>query len=237
MGDVQCLIINLNEEFLRKLFFQELNQATVRVLTDGCDVLFSDGKIRSGRRGDIHIIGEKYFWTGKPNEGSNLPIADMLRAHTEYKIQRGWRVRSPTDGKWRDIMKRGCADTNIWDDTNERGSVAEEFEIPVEIDGVRHPGIRFERANKGPNSIAIGGALMRERFIATAPKAGERIRSGKGLFVVESECPQFLRTVPVLTRDKRHAEKYGDGENHLADCCRYGLNYDLTPAFRSYRLP
>ena len=56
---------------------------------------------------------------------------------------------------------------------------------------------------------------MRERFIATAPRDGERIRAGKGLFVVESECPQFLRTVPVLTRDKRHPEKYGEGEDHL----------------------
>ena len=29
--------------------------------TDGQDVQFSDGKIRSGRRGDIHIIGENIF--------------------------------------------------------------------------------------------------------------------------------------------------------------------------------
>jgi hypothetical protein len=203
--------------------------------TNGSDVTFHDGKIRSGRRGDIHLIGEKYFWTGKPNEGSNMSIADMLRAHTEYKIQRGWRVRSPTDGKWRDIMKKGCADTSIWDDTNERGSVAEEFEIPCEFGGMKHPGIRFERANKGPNSIAIGGALMRERFIATAPRDGERIRSGKGLFVCEAECPQFLRTVPVLTRDKRHPEQYGEGEDHLADCCRYLLNFDLTPGFSTHR--
>jgi hypothetical protein len=206
--------------------------------TDGCDVTYSDGCVRSGRRGDIHIIGEKYFWTGKPNEGSNMSIADMLRAHVEYKIQRGWRRRDPVTGKWSDFMKRGCADTGIWDDSNEQGTVAEDFELPVEIDGVRHSGIRFERANKGPNSIAIGGALMRERFIATAPRKGERIRSGKGLFVVESECPQFLRTVPTLTRDKRHPEKYSDNcENHLADACRYLLNFDLTPAFRSYRLP
>lgn len=123
--------------------------------TDGCDVSFSDGKVRSGRRGDLHIIGELYFFTGKPNEGTNSSIADMLRAYTEYKTRRGWRFRDPVSGKWSDFMKRGCADTGIWDDTNERGSVAEEFEIPVVIDGVRHPGIRFDRANNGPNSIAI----------------------------------------------------------------------------------
>lgn len=29
--------------------------------TDGQDVLFRDGKVRSRRRGDVHIIGELYF--------------------------------------------------------------------------------------------------------------------------------------------------------------------------------
>jgi len=69
--------------------------------------------------------------------------------------------------------------------------IAEDFELPGVIESGKHPGIRFERANKGPNSIAMDGALMRERFIATAPRAGARIRSGKGLFVVESECAHF----------------------------------------------
>ena len=194
------------------------------------------GKVRSGRRGDLHIIGEKYFWTGKPNEGANLPIAEMLRAHTEYKIQRGWRVRNPIDGKWSDCMKKGCADTQIWDDSNEIGSIAEMFEEPIMIEGCKHPGIRFERANKGPNSIAIGGSLMRERFIATAPPMDSKTRQGKGLFIVEQECPQFLRTVPVLARDKRWPDKVAENsENHLFDCCRYGLNFDTTPAFSTHR--
>ncbi|MGD0332970.1 MAG: hypothetical protein ABSA90_06900 [Xanthobacteraceae bacterium] len=204
--------------------------------TDGQDVLFSDGKVRSGRRGDLHIIGEKYFWTGKPNEGANLPIAEMLRQHTEYKIGRGWRVRNPIDGKWSDCMKKGCADTQIWDDSNEIGSIAEMFEEPIVIEGSKHPGIRFERANKGPNSIAIGGSLMRERFIATAPPLDSLTRQGKGLFIVEQECPQFLRTVPVLARDKRWPDKVAENsENHLFDCCRYGLNFDTSPAFSTHR--
>ena len=86
-------------------------------------------KSAADRRGDIHLIGEKYFWTGKPNEGSNMSIANMLRAHTEYKIARGWRRRDPVSGKWSDIMKKGCADLQIWDDTNEQGSIAEDFEV------------------------------------------------------------------------------------------------------------
>lgn len=203
--------------------------------TDGEDIRFHDGKVRSGRRGDLHIIGELYIWNGKPNEGTNSPIADIARMFTEYKIQRGWRWRDPATGKWRDLMKRGCADTSIFDEMNER-CIAVEFENPVSIGGELHRGIRFERADKGPNSVATGGALMRERFIATAPGEASRIRETKGLFVVESECPQFLRTVPVLPRDKRYPDKIADGaENHLADACRYGLRFDLTPAMRTSR--
>jgi len=101
---------------------------------------------------------------------------------------------------------------------------------------VLHPGIRFERADKGPNSVATGGALMRERFIGTAPGKESGAREAKGLFIVEAECPQFLHTVPVLPRDPRYPDKISDAaENHLADACRYGLRFDLTPAFSTRR--
>jgi hypothetical protein len=35
---------------------------------------------------------------------------------------------------------------------------------------------------------------MRERFIDTAPGKESGVREAKGPFIVESECPQFLRT-------------------------------------------
>jgi hypothetical protein len=203
--------------------------------TDGQDVLFHDGKVRSGRRGDIHIIGELYISTGKPNEGTNDPIAEITRKWTEYKILRGWRWRDPVTGKWRDIMKKGCADTNIFDVLNER-CIATEFEQPITVAGELHPGIRFERADKGPNSVATGVALMRERFIGTAPGKESGVREKPGLFVVAEECPNFLRTVPVLARDKRDQNKYPeDGENHCADTCRYLLRFDTGPAFSTRR--
>jgi hypothetical protein len=40
----------------------------------------------------------------------------------------------------------------------------------------------------------------------------------------------------VLARDPRYPDKIRDGtENHLADACRYGLRFDLTPAFSTRR--
>jgi hypothetical protein len=49
------------------------------------------------------------------------------------------------------------------------------------IGGELHPGIRFERADKGPNSVATGGALMRERFIGSAPSKKSGVREAEGL--------------------------------------------------------
>jgi hypothetical protein len=104
------------------------------------------------------------------------------------------------------------------------------------IGGEFHLGIRFERADKGPNSVATGGALMHERCIGTAPGKESGVREAKGLFIVEPDCPRFLRTVPVLPRDPRYPDKISDAaENHLADACRYGLRFDLTPAFSTRR--
>jgi hypothetical protein len=118
---------------------------------------------------------------------------------------------------------------------NER-CIATEFERRALTGGELHSGIRFERANKGPNSVATGGALMRELFIGTAPGKEGGVRDAKGLFIVESECPQSLRTVPVLPRDPRYPDKISDAaENHLADACRCGLRFDLTPAFSTRR--
>ena len=47
---------------------------------------------------------------------------------------------------------------------------------------------------------------------------------------------KFVRTVPVLPRDPRYPDKISDAaENHLADACRHGLRFDLTPAFSTRR--
>jgi hypothetical protein len=81
----------------------------------------------------------------------------------------------------------------------------------------------YSFAYRATRSIATGGALMRKRFIGTVPGKESGVREAKGLFTVESECPQFLRTVPVLPRAPRYPDKISDAaENHLADACRYG---------------
>lgn len=198
--------------------------------TEGCDVRYKDGRVKSGRAGDLHLIGEVYRWTGKPNEGIKGPITDKLAAIQQYKINRGWRWRDPLNNKWRDLFKRGVADNSIFDEWNDT-SVANEFLKPVRINGEAHPGIEWEPADKSPGSRVAGFTLMRERLIATAPRAGSIRREGPGLFVVKDHCPNFCRTIPVLQRDKRNPDDVAtDGEDHVFDACRYALRYSPAPA-------
>ena len=99
-------------------------------------------------------------------------------------------------------VQRCVADRAIFDQLNEF-SVAAEFDRPVLINGETHPGIQWDESDKFPGSRAAGFALMRERLIATAPGKESGIREAKGLFVVAAHCPEFMRTIPVLPRDKK----------------------------------
>ena len=77
---------------------------------------------------------------------------------------------------------------------------------------------------------------MRERLIDTAPRPESKISEAPGLFVVKQDCPQFVRTIPVLPRDKKDPDVVDDAsENHLYDAVRYGLAADRSPHVRFNR--
>ena len=165
--------------------------------------MFEDGRVRSTLPGDVFLIGEVYGFNGRPDEGLKSSIAQITVAIHSYKISREWRWRDPCSGRWHDLFRRGVADRAIFDKLNEF-SVAAEFDRPVLINGETHPGIQWEELDKFPGSRAAGFALMRERLVATAPGKELHIREAKGMFVVADHCPQFVRTIPVLSRDMRH---------------------------------
>lgn len=100
---------------------------------------------------------------------------------------------------------------------------------PVRINGEQHPGVEWQPVEKPPGSRRDGFALMRERLLSTAPRAGSNVREAPGLFVVKQDCPQFVRTIPVLPRDKKDPDVVDDAsENHLYDAVRYGLAADRS---------
>jgi hypothetical protein len=201
--------------------------------TEGCDIQFSDGSVRSGLPGDVHIVGECYGWSGKPDEGINQSIPEICGTIRAYEIANNWRWRDPISGKWKGLFKRGVADNAIFAPGrgDEASAVDEEFRRPVRIAGELHAGINFEPADKSSGSRVRGFTLMRERLIATSVPKGMRRREAKGLFVVADKCPHFVRTVPVLPRSKKNRDDVSDAaEDHIFDTVRYALTYDRRPA-------
>lgn len=183
----------------------------------------------------MFLVGEVYGSTGRPNEGTRESIAEITTKIQSYKIARGWRYRDLLSQKWIDLFKRGFADNAIGEELNEF-SVAVEFERPVRINGEIHPGIRWELVSKPPGSRITGFALMRERLIATAPRPDSRIREAPGLFVVKDDCPNFVRTIPVLPRSSKNPDDVNsESEDHIFDAVKYMLQADRSPHMTTFR--
>jgi len=211
--------------------------------SDGTDLKFpevrnSDGSITPGRirstvRGDLFRIHEWYGWRNQPNEGLRMLIPDISKGIIQREIK--WGLRDP-QGQWTRVS-RGPADSSIFDD-NTNGSdvsIANDFERPLTINGVKFKGIYWERADKGPGSREQGWEQIRKRLKATKrPEGG--FRETAGLFVT-TDCPQWLRCVPVLPRDETKIDDVDDeSEDHNGDETRYMLRFDSAPAMRTGRV-
>jgi hypothetical protein len=191
-------------------------------VSDGTDLTLKDGRVRATVRGDLFRFKEWYGWRGQPNEGSRMLVADIAKGIIEREIS--WGLRA-ADGSWTRVS-RGPADTQIFDD-NTNGSevtIANDFEKPVMINGVKHRGVFWERADKGPNSREQGWEQIRKRLKATKrPEGG--YREIPGLFI-SKECVHWLRCVPVLPRDELKIDDVDDeAEDHNGDETRYMLRF------------
>ena len=149
-------------------------------------------------------------------------ISEIKKELIEYEIKRGW--RDAGSGKSR--VRRGPADTGIFDDVN-GVCIADDFEAPIPINGIRHRGIIWEKADKGPGSREQGWEQLRKRLKATKrPDGRVGYREEKGLFICEC-CIQWLRTVPTLPRDEKKIDDVdSDAEDHCGDETRYRLRYE-----------
>jgi len=164
--------------------------------SDGCDVKLNDGSLRATQRGDLFRIAEIYGWTGKPNEGTREIPTEIARKIREYERALGRNVNP------------GPADTEIF--TVENGNcIASDME---------RMGIRWTRANKSPGSRINGWEILRVRLKNSIS------REGPGFYVFDT-CRQFIRTVPVLPRDKRQAD---DVDSAAEDHCLHGDTLIVT---------
>lgn len=184
--------------------------------SDGSDLLMRDGSWRSTVPGDLFRVKEWYGCSGKPNQGVEMLATEISQGIIEREILWGWRRGD------RCIVQPGPADSSIF--TVESGHcIGSDMAKPVRFDGSIYRGISWAHADKRPGSRVQGWELMRKMM-----KAAHRIdglpREAPGLFVVGSECPDFLRTVLSLPRDEKNLEDVDtDAEDHIADETRYRI--------------
>ncbi len=184
--------------------------------SDGSDLVFPDGRVRSTVRGDVFRIAEWYGWTGRANEGLRMLAVDVAKGIVERELLRGWR----TPGVLASRVKPGPADSSIFTVENGR-SIGLDMEKPVRIDGQVFPGVKWTHADKRPGSRKAGWEQMRAMIRAAHPLEG-RPREDPGFFVVGEDNAQFLRTVLSLPRDQKDLDDVDtDAEDHVADEVRY----------------
>lgn len=188
--------------------------------SDGTDLLFDDGTVRSTLRGDLFRVKEWYGSRGEQNEGLRLPVVDITKGIIEREIRWGWRT---SDGS-KCRVRKGPADTSIFDDDN-GVCIATDFEKAVLVNGVKHRGIVWERADKGPGSREQGWEQMRKRMKASK-RPPDGYREFPGLFI-SKECSQWLRCVPSLPRDEKKIDDVNtEAEDHAGDETRYRLRFE-----------
>jgi len=172
-------------------------------------------------RGDYFRIHEWYGWRGQPNEGGRMLVADIARGIIEREIK--WGLRA-ADASWSRVS-RGPADSAIFDEEN-GVCIATDFEKPCYIGSVKHRGIFWEKADKGPGSREQGWEQIRKRLKATK-KGDSGFREVPGLFIT-TNCTHWLRCVPVLPRDELKIDDVDDeAEDHNGDETRYMLRFEV----------
>lgn len=181
--------------------------------SDGSDILLPNGQWRSTIRGDLIRVAEWYGWNGEPNEGLRMLATDIAKGIRQR--ERDWGI----NGR----VRAGVADSSIFDVENGSG-IAQDMAKRVRLDsGETFNGVKWIGADKRPGSRKQGWEAIRKRLQDS--KRGEKgePREFPGLFVTE-DCRQFLRTVPVLTRDDKDPDDVNtDTEDHIADEVRYRI--------------
>lgn len=166
------------------------------------DVPLVDGQNLYLLKGDIIRLREWYGWNGSPNEGLNMANGD---------IAQGIKRREAEYFPGRQVLP-GPADPSIFPGKRMRvNAVSNEMQAAA--------GIKFVEAARGPGSRINGWQACR----TVLHNALNPEREGPAFFVTEN-CPQWIRTVPVLPRDKREMDDVdSDAEDHVGDEWRYRI--------------
>ena len=160
-------------------------------------------------RGDLYRIAEWYGWNGRENEGVKFGAYEIAEGIKDREID--WGLRDPRTNHSR--VKPGPADSSIFDEYERNKSLAGDFQ---------RAGVRWDKADKGPGSRKQGWEQFRKLLKNAIPDVNG-VREEPGIFVFDT-CNHFIRTVPVLPRDKKNPDDVDtDVEDHIGDDVRYEI--------------
>lgn len=168
--------------------------------SNGEPLTLPSGRVVGQVRGDLIRIQEWYGWDGTPDKGLRMTASEIAIGIRERQREMGIDSR----------VHPGVAD----------GSIFDQWEPGKSIQGdMRKKGVKWLRADKGPGTRVQGWQQVRELLKNAKPK--DNHREQPGLFVSDL-CTQFLRTFPVLSRDRKDPEDVDTKiEDHIADEVRY----------------
>ena len=179
-------------------------------ISDGTDITFPDGSVKSTVRGDIYRFREWYGCTGKSNQGLQLLASDVAKGIIERELL--WGIH--------DRVVPGPADGSIYDVEN-GGSIAADMSKPQRVNNVMFPGVHWTRADKSPGSRKNGWERLRAFIAAAKPPEAGGPREKAGLFCFET-CTDFIDLFPILPRDEDDPDDVDtDAEDHIGDETRY----------------
>ena len=163
--------------------------------SDGSPIVWNGRKFKF-IRGDIVLIMEWFGQGRQPNTGLRLSTPQLRDGIIEREIEAGLRYQDPISGKWCSRVHSGAADTMIFNlkpgaSDGPVGSIAEDFEEPTTINGVRFAGIQWLAADKSPGSRMQGWQAIRSRLNADGAGQERRAREGR---------PIRLRRRPLVLR-------------------------------------
>lgn len=153
--------------------------------------------------GTLFAIEEYYTCVeGKPNQGTRATVAEQAKAIRAIDM-----TFDPPgeDGR----VSAGPADTMIWNSANHTVSFYDEFLMY---------GVDWTEADKSPGTRMDGLSKLRAMF----KQSLNPMHEGPGLYVFAGKCPNFVRTIPTLPRDKNNPDDINShAEDHAYDTARY----------------
>ncbi len=185
--------------------------------SNGEPMMLPCGRVIGEVRGDLIRIDEIYgCHKTKINTGLNLTAKEIAEDIKERVVYLGLSGR----------VRPGPADSSIFDRTEANKTVAGDM---------KKCGVKWTAADKGKGTRKHGWTQMRTLFKQAKPKKtsdGHYIREDPGLFVTD-RCVDFIRTIPVLSRDKHdHDDVDTNTEDHIADEARYRCRAKLAKRTR-----